>query len=291
MEIVPVKERAQNLCDMIERHYAQDIVRVMPKALGMEPERFMVMVYTLIKQTPALVDCTPASLIGSVFRAAQAGLEPDGVHAALVPFRERGVAKAQFMPMYQGLIRMGMNSGLIASCQVPRLVYEDDFFEYEYGLHERLKHIPSPDPESRTPDKITYGYFIVTMASGERVWDVFPRAVFDAIRDRSRAKNGPWATDYGSMCQKTTVRGVMKYVPKSAKAAELQRVISRDEKFDAGIVDTDAEPQVVREFMSRRSAGKSLDDVGLIEQPNEQVDDAQEGAQSASTEDTPENFF
>lgn len=290
-DIVPVKERAKNLCAMIDQHYAPEIARMLPKAMSMSAERFLLTAYTVIRQTPALVEATPASLIAALFRSAQAGLEVDGVHAALVPFRDKGTPKAQFIPMYQGLIRMAMNSGLIASCQVPRLVYDSDVFEYEYGLHEKLRHIPSADPDSRTLERMTYGYFVVTLAGGDKVWDVFPRSYFDALRDRSRAKNGPWSTDYGAMAQKSCVRAVMKYVPKASEQAELQRVIARDEKFDVGIAD-DLAPRLVHELggVAARQSPATLDDVGLQAHPEAETS-ADVEAEAASDVATPENFF
>lgn len=238
-QLVSTKERAANLCAIIANQERKDgaIAKMLPKAMGMPVERFLMMAYSAIQQTPLLAESTPASVIAALWRSAQAGLEIDGVHGALVPFKDHGVSKAQFVPMYRGLIRLAMNSGLVASCQVPRLVYQGDVFDYEYGLHETLRHVPSADPSNRVEEKIEYGYWIVTLVSGERVWDVFPRAVFDATKNRSRAKNGPWSTDYGPMCQKTTVRLITKYLPTASAQAELQRVVTRDERLDAGIAD------------------------------------------------------
>jgi recombination protein RecT len=233
--IQPARERAANVCTMLEQKLAPVVAANMPKIVGTSPERFMAICYAAIRMTPALAECTAPSLMTAIIRAAQAGLELDGVHGALVPFSDHGTKKATFVPMYPGLIRMALNSGVVSSVRVPRLVYDGDFFEYEYGLDEKLRHRPKPEADNQTDAQIVAGYCIVTLVSGEMVWQVTPRRVFDATKERSRAKHGPWSTDFAAMCMKTTVRHTLKYVVKRGEQAELQRVIAADEKFDAGI--------------------------------------------------------
>jgi recombination protein RecT len=224
----------------------------------------MATVYAQIRMTPALGECEPASLMTAVFHAAQAGLELDGVQAALVPYKK----KAQFVPMYQGLLRAMMRSGVVAGVQVPRLVYKGDEFDYEYGLNERCKHVPHPAYENQTDDKIIAGYCIVTLTSGERIWEVTPRKVFDATANRTAGKNA-WATDYAAMCQKTCVRRVAKYVAQRAEQAEFLRMVARDERFDVGQT---APPE--DEFRPPSEPGRDLDDLLL---PAEGETGGQEG--------------
>src|SRR5688500_12783632 len=64
----------------------QQLAAARPK--GIPASYMMRVVLTAVQRTPALLECTPVSLLGAVFQAAQLGLVPDGVlgQAYLVPY-------------------------------------------------------------------------------------------------------------------------------------------------------------------------------------------------------------
>lgn len=208
------------------------LAEVLPKAIGTSPERFLSTVFTVLAADPQLAKCTPPSIMTGILRAAQAGLELDGVQSALVPYGNT----ATYVPMYQGYIRAMYRSGIVARIQVPRLVYKGDLLEYEYGLHEKLRHVPQLDHTNQSEGNVLCGYCVVTLQTGETVWEIVPRRRFDAIRARA-PKGGPWRDHYEAMCQKTTVRSVAKYVAQRAEQAAFSQMVARDEKLDAGIVE------------------------------------------------------
>jgi recombination protein RecT len=232
-EIANHNQRVRALEGTIRDKLTHRVAEVLPKAIGTSPERFLATVFTVLAGNPKLAECTPASIMTGILRGAQSGLELDGVQAALVPYK--GVAT--FVPMYQGYIRAMYRSGVVAGIQVPRLVYKGDTFEYEYGLHEKLRHVPKLEADNQTDENILAGYCIVTLTSGERIWEITPRRVFDATKARAKTQN-VWNSDFGPMCMKTTVRRVAKFVSQRAEQAELSRMIARDERLDAGIADT-----------------------------------------------------
>jgi len=231
-EIVSHNQRVKTLETTIREKLTGRVAEVLPKAIGTTPERFLMTVFTVLADNPKLAKCTPASIMTGILRAAQAGLELDGVQAALVPYGDT----ATYQPMYQGYIRAMYRSGCVSRVQIPRLVYTGDSFEYEYGLSERLRHIPKLDGSNQSPQNVIAGYCIVTLVSGETVWEITARRIFDAIRDKA-PKGGPWGDNYEAMASKTTVRRVAKYVAQRAEQASLSQMIARDERLDAGIVD------------------------------------------------------
>jgi hypothetical protein len=76
------------------------------------------------------------------------------------------------------------------------------------------------------------------------------KAEVDAIRARSRAKNGPWATDYVEMGRKTPVRRLCKYLKLDP---ETQRLITEDERMDAA-----ADAEVIDDGSARPSTVDAL---------------------------------
>lgn len=229
-------ERSKKLVSLLSTVGAKQITQSLPRALGLNPTRFMQQLFTAIQSTPAITECQPVSVVLACVKAAQAGIPIDGVHGALVPFRDGDVKLCQFIPMYQGLMLACMRSGLIKSFRPPRAVFQGDEFHYEYGLAEMLRHVPAEDPENQTWEQLSHVYAIAQLKdSDEKAFVVMPRPAIIAIKARSKARNGPWATDPVPMGLKTAVRNLCKYLPKSADDMAYVQMLKEDEEFDAGI--------------------------------------------------------
>lgn len=128
---------------------------------------------------------------------------------------------------YKGMIDLARRSGEIQDISA-RAVYEGDFFEYEFGLNEQLKHIPAQDNE-RTPNKLTHVYMVCHFKDGGHYIDVMTRSQVNAIRSRSKAGSSaysPWSTDYEAMACKTVIRRAFKLLPVSVEA---QKAAATDE--------------------------------------------------------------
>ena len=128
---------------------------------------------------------------------------------------------------YKGMIDLARRSGEIRDISA-RAVYEGDFFEYEFGLNEQLKHIPAQDNE-RTPNKLTHVYMVCHFKDGGHYIDVMTRSQVNAIRSRSKSGSSaysPWSTDYEAMACKTVIRRAFKFLPVSVEA---QKAAATDE--------------------------------------------------------------
>lgn len=176
-----------------------------------------------IRKNPSLAACDSKSLVGAVVRASQLGLEIDDERglAYLVPFKR----EATLIVGYKGFLELAYRSQKVLSLQaVP--VFEGDEFDYERGLNERLHHIPKGrwDAEGL---QFVYAICRLTANPSYPIWDVLDRDRIEQHRARSRAKDsGPWVTDYIAMAQKTAIRVIQKWCPKSI---EMEKAIHYDE--------------------------------------------------------------
>lgn len=226
--------------EALEKHLQLRMVEI-AKALPsdtMKPEHFARTVLTLCGKNPKLLDCVTthaglASLLGSVMQAAQLGLAPDPVlgEAWFVPFK--GVV--QFIPGYKGLTKLAWQSGQVAKISA-RIVRDGDKFELEYGLREKLKHVPAGDASK----PMTHVYAtLLTHGSRDPLFVCLTRAEVDAIKARSPAVRArvstPWDSDYEAMALKSAIRRVCKLAPMSTVNQNLQHALALDEQAEHGL--------------------------------------------------------
>ena len=195
-----------------------EIARALPKHLN--PERVARIAVTVMRRTPKLAECTPASFLGALMTCAQLGLEPGPLgHAYLVPYGQ----EVTFIAGYRGLVDLARRSGLVSSVQA-RVVRDGDDFDYAFGLEPRLEHTPRADADK----PVTHVYAVIKLKDGGVDFDVMTKTEVDAIRKRSKASgSGPWQTDYAEMAKKTVLRRLLKTAPMSV---EYQQAVANDEQ-------------------------------------------------------------
>jgi recombination protein RecT len=224
-----IDNRVKTIRDLLGRSKSQFALAV-PKHLN--PERLLRVGMTAIQRTPKLMQCEPMSLVGALMQCAQLGLEPDGIlgHAYLVPFKNKktGKLEAQFMVGYKGLISLARRSGEVQSINA-QVVYENDHFEYCYGLNDKLEHKPARIDRGNP----IAAYCVAKFKDGGHAFEVMSVEDIEEVRSQSKAKDdGPWVTHWGEMAKKTVTRKLAKYIPLSV---EFQRAAALDEYADAGI--------------------------------------------------------
>lgn len=210
---------------------AGEIARALPHHLN--ADRLARIMLTEMRRTPLLARCTQESFGGAIMTCAQLGLEP-GVtgEAYLLPFqnRKKGVYEVQLIIGYMGMAKLFWQSPLAKSLDA-QAVYENDEFDYAYGLEPRLYHKPTLNERGRP---IAY-YAVATLSNGGSAFIVMSPSDIEKIRERSRAKDdGPWKTDYDAMARKTCLRQMFKLLPKSP---ELVRALAQDEAVRTGLTE------------------------------------------------------
>jgi recombination protein RecT len=201
-----------------------EIARALPRHLN--ADRMARIALTEVRRTPLLARCTQASFGGALMTCAQLGLEP-GVsgEAYLLPFRntKKQIYEVQLIIGYQGMAKLFWQSPLARSLDA-QAVYENDDFEYAYGLDPVLQHKPSLGPDRG--QAIAY-YAVARMSGGGSAFIVMSPSDIEKVRTRSRAKDdGPWKTDYDAMARKTCLRQLFKLLPRSP---ELSQAMAQDE--------------------------------------------------------------
>jgi recombination protein RecT len=223
-----------------------ELVKALPKILSID--RFMRCLFSNFSRVPDLKLCDKTSILGAAMTAAQLGLEIDPVlgRAYLLPYNDKKKGKvAQLIIGYKGYVDLAYRSGQVASIQA-EVVYEKDVFEYAYGLHPKLMHVPT-DNEQRGPLK--FAYCVVTLSNGGQIWRVLNKAEIYLHRDFSRSKDSdysPWKTSEAEMWRKTAIRALAPLMPLSpelrqAAAAEETAEIGGEISSFSDLLDTPAE--------------------------------------------------
>lgn len=212
---------------------------VLPKHIT--PERMVRVALTAIQNTPKLLECDKQSLYSAVMRAAQLGLEPDGIlgQAYLIPY----AGKVQFIPGYKGLIDLARRSGEVSNI-IAREVCANDEFTVDFSQEVPFVHKPKLDGDR---GKVTHFWASARFKDCGFHWDYLTVDEVLAIRDASsgwkqalkyakRDKennltevNSPWFNHFNEMGKKTAIRRIAKYLPMS-----VQKAAAAEDLIDAG---------------------------------------------------------
>ena len=200
-----------------------EIMKVLPKHL--DPDRILRIALTEIRRNPRLLDATRESLLGAVMLSAQLGLEPGPLgHCYLIPYYNSKTKsyEVQFQLGYKGMLDLVRRSGQIEMIDA-HVVYENDEFDYQYGLEPKLCHKPVLQNRGN-PIAV---YAVAKFKDGGFSYLVMSVEDVEKIRKRSKAAdNGPWVTDWEAMAKKTAIKQLCKYLPLSI---EVQRGLAADE--------------------------------------------------------------
>lgn len=218
---------SKNIVGLLEQMKGE-IARCLPKHLT--PERMIRIATTELRKNPKMIECDPMSFIAAIMQASQLGLEPGIMGSCyLIPFFNSKLGKYEctFMPGYRGFLALARRSGQIKSL-VARAVYENDVFEYEYGLQESVTHKPAMDERG----ELKAVYAVALLKDGGHQFEVMSKREIEAVRQKSQGKNaGPWTEYYDEMARKTVVRKLFKWLPCSV---EMQKAVSLDELQEVG---------------------------------------------------------
>lgn len=205
------------------------LLAVLPQ--HMTPDRMLKTALGAIRTTPALKDCTVASLFGALVQAASLGLEPNTVlgHAYLVPFYNGRESRrdVQLIVGYRGLIDLARRSGQIVSIAA-WAVREADTFDVVLGTDARIEHRPHLGDDR---GEIVAFYAVAHLKEGGVAFEVMSKAEVDRVAagTQSKGKSGPWRDHYEEMGRKTVIRRLSKYLPLSI---ELATAVDLDERAD-----------------------------------------------------------
>ena len=212
-----------------------------------KPERMIRVALTAVQNTPKLLECNRNSFFLAVLRAAQLGLEPDGIlgQAYLIPYG----GEVQLIVGYKGLIDLARRSGEVSNV-IAREVYHGDHFIVDWSKEIPFEHKPKLDGDR---GEVKYFWALARFKDGGFHWDYMTVAEVLKVRDRSsgykaavawskNSKNqktqgqiiSPWEQDFIEMGKKTAIRRISKYLPMSVqRAALIEDLVDSGKKFRA----------------------------------------------------------
>ena len=223
-----------------------------PKWLSVD--RLLRVVFSSVLKNPKLLQCTTESLMGAVMQCAQLGLEPILGRAHLIPYKNRKKKgeplECQFQPGYQGLVDLAERSGKIEAVKA-HVVYENDEFEIEYGLNEKLVHKPKMDGNRGKP---IGAYTVWTRKSGAKTYSfMLLDDIYRAFRSKSEAyryamkqkrTDTPWIENESEMLKKSLVKRHSKLEPASVdfmEAVEVDNMADIGEPSQAALLTASME--------------------------------------------------
>jgi len=210
---VATRKKPQTLKDWVMSMESQ-IAKALPKVIT--PERFTRIALTALSNSPQLAQSDRDSFLGGLMQAAQLGLEPNTPlgQAYLIPYKnnKKGIIECQFQIGYKGLIDLAYRSGEMSSIYA-HTVHENDTFEYEYGLEQKMVHKPSTSDRGNA---IAY-YAVWRLKNGGYGFGVM--SVEDIIKHAQqysqayKSSYSPWKSSFDEMAKKTVLKAVLKYAP------------------------------------------------------------------------------
>jgi phage RecT family recombinase len=262
--IVVMRERFESRKDELKKALPSDV----------SPDVFIRAFMTSAQLNPELQACTWQSLWEAALRACRDGLLPDGVEAAVVPFK----SKAQYIRMYGGVLRQFRRSGQFKWLKTDVVREGEKFEHWVTNAGEHFLHVPGDDFNA----PIIKAYALATTKDGGEFCKVMSRAEIDKHRSFSRAQrdDSPWKVWFEAMAQKTAIIQLAKILPNA-----------RDIVGDEDLPELDEAPSTAPAPIARApGAAAALDQFSRASQAGDSphpvtVDDAREEGEERGTID------
>lgn len=212
---------------LTSKSFKDQIALALPK--HMTADRLARIALTEVRKTPRLSQCGIESFASAVMKASQLGLEIGSAFGQgyLVPYGK----ECQLIIGYRGMIQLAHRSGQIKNIHAD-VVYENDYFDYEYGVEMVFKHKPNKHKDRGV---ITHAYAYAHLMSGGFEFVVLEKADVDKIKASSKSAN-IWNAHYEEMAKKTALRRLFKMLPVSAEIVRAVTIEDARETSDMSLL-------------------------------------------------------
>lgn len=195
-------------------------------------ERFQKVALSAFNSNTKLQCCEPMTFIAAMMQSAQLGLEPNTPlgQAYLIPYKVKEVDKVQFQIGYKGLLELANRSGKMKTLYAHE-VKDNDEFEIDYGLEQKLIHKPLIKGDRGE----VIGYYAVYQLEPSGYNFIFMTKDEVMEHGKKYSKNfegGIWEKEFDSMAKKTVIKKLLKYAPLSI---EMQKAVAFDESVKSDI--------------------------------------------------------
>jgi recombination protein RecT len=229
-----------------------NVQKALKNFLGNNPQaymRFISSIRSCCARNPKILKCTKDSLINVFLNCAEWGLYPSVAtgECYVIPYKnKKGELEAQFQLGYQGMVTLAYRNGITINAEI---VYEKDRFEYEFGLNQKLIHVPDFFTDRGEP---IGAYIVATLENDVKKIKIMNKDKIFEFRGKSqsyrsdvkyKSKNSPWQPENDpelNMWKKTCIKQIFKVLPKSP---EMKESFEESEKND--IIDIKPEEKTV----------------------------------------------
>lgn len=253
-------------------NYKTSIGKFLNPRYGITPEDFIETCIRAVKENPKLLQCDPKSLFGAVLLSAEVGLKPNTSlqHSFIIPHK----GQAKFQIGYKGLIEIMYRNPRVKQITA-RAVFENDEFDYGYGLKPYLNHKPARKDKGKL--ECVYATCLV---DNEPIFVVVEKAELDAIRNISKTIDSEYSpynngTDVHNWMEiKAGIKSLSKLIPTSNNI-EMAKAVEYDSKFEGGarvLVEIPSspneivEPQLVDGNVITKTLNTAFDFVDEVEE-------------------------
>lgn len=200
---------ARNLKRLFETQ-KNSIMSVLPKHVT--PDRLLKTFLVAMNRVPNLLNCTQSSVLETINRAGELGLDLSGTlgEAYPVPYGNQ----CQLIIGYRGLAKLARQSGEVATISSD-VVCKNDRFTFRKGGNAVCEWEP---PLQGDRGEVIGAFAHVQFKDGTQQFDYMTASEIEKVRARSRSgKSGPWQTDWNEMAKKTVFRRLAKWLPLSTE--------------------------------------------------------------------------
>ena len=221
----------KNEFSVVVQGFKEQIALALPMHLKKNAEKYARQALTLFSENPKLQQANPITILSALMKASALGLDlnPQLGQAYIIPYDNKKnvnnqwvkVTEAQFQLGYRGCIALAYRSEKVKRIAAD-VVCENDTFKYSKGLEPILEHTIAEGDRG----EITHAYAVANFMNGGYVFEVWPvHQITEHAKQFSKSywkyesgkrvqnSNSPWATNFESMCKKTMVMAIWKFLP------------------------------------------------------------------------------
>jgi len=200
------------LKDLVNADYTK---KRFAEVMGEKSAAFLASIMNATRTNPALADADPKSVLSSAMVAATLDLPIDGSlgFAAIVPYRNKGRAVAQFQIMTKGFVQLALRTGQYAAINVGP-VYADEYYGSNIITGDvDIRHVPGGF-RSQFDDAQIVGYVcyfrLLNGYECTRYWTVEEVKAHGKRYSKSfENEYGLWRTNFDAMARKTVLKNTL----------------------------------------------------------------------------------
>lgn len=203
--------------------------------LGNKSAGFISSVINVVNGNPALQEANPNTVLMSAAIAATLDLpiNPNLGFAAIVPYKEKGQAVAQFQMMWRGFVQLAQRSGQY------RTLNTTEVYEGEVKSQNRFTGDIVFDPDGRKSDKVVGYVAYMSLLNGFEKYFYMSREECEKHAKRYsktyQKGYGKWKDDFDAMAKKTVLKLLIsKY---GIMSVDMQKAVEFDQSTVQGDIN------------------------------------------------------